>query len=287
MLGIAALALIMAAPETFRDCPTCPEMVIVPAGSFLLGSPADEPNRRDDEGPQRRITMSAPLAVSRYEIRRGEYEAFVRATGHPLGVGCLTDRVRRGIWAMDSVSTLRDPGFSQTDDHPAVCVSWEDAQAYVAWLNDQAPDAHYRLPSEAEWEYAARAGSTTAFPWGDDANQGCAYMNGVDRTALASYPDWNALACSDGALNSAPVGSYRANNFGLHDMIGNVSEWVEDCTTENYDAPPATPCDRRIVRGGAWGSTAPNLRTADRFRQPAGHRDDSIGIRVVRAARRE
>ena len=291
MIGhlLAALASIAAhaAPERFRDCPTCPEMVAVPAGSVLLGSPASEPNRRDDEGPQRLVTLAEPFAISRTEVRRDEYEAFVRATGHPVGIGCLTDRVTHGTWTMDSVSTLRDPGFEQGDDHPVVCVSWEDAQAYVAWLNRQAPGAGYRLPSEAEWEYAARAGSTTAFPWGDDANAGCVHMNGVDRTVLQSYPDWNAIACSDGALHSAAVGSYRPNAFGLHDMIGNVSEWVEDCTTASYDAAPATPCDRRIVRGGAWGSTAANLRTADRFRQPPGHRDDSIGIRIVRAARRD
>lgn len=283
----AAVALLLAAPAPFRDCAECPEMVVLPAGSVLLGSPAEEPDRREDEGPQRRVAIARPFAISRFEIRRGEYEAFVRATGHPVGIGCLTDRVRHGTWAMDEVSTLRDPGFDQSDDDPVVCVSWEDARAYVAWLNRLAPDAFYRLPSEAEWEYAARASSTTAFPWGGDADAGCAHMNGVDRSVLPSYPDWNAIGCSDGALHTAPVGSYRPNAFGLFDMIGNASEWVEDCSTASYDAPPAVPCDRRIVRGGAWGSTAANLRTADRFRQPPGHRDDSIGIRVVRRAPRE
>ena len=269
----------------FRDCDACPLMVVVPAGSVLLGSPASEVGRRDDEGPRRRVAIPAPLAVSRHEISRGDYEAFLRATGHPVGAGCLTDRERHGTWTMDNVSTLRDPNFRQDDDHPVVCVSWEDAQAYVAWLNRRVPGAGFRLLREAEWEYAARAGSDAAYPWGAEPDLGCEHMNGVDRTVLPAYPDWVALGCSDGALYTAPVGSYRANAFGLFDMIGNVAEWVEDCSTDSYAAPPVAPgaaCARRIIRGGAWGSTAPNLRTADRFRQPPGHRDDSIGIRIAR-----
>jgi len=270
-------------PSLVWDCVWCPEMAVVPAGTFMLGSPAHEPGRRDDEGPQRRVSIAEPLAVGRYEISRAEYEAFLRATARPVGVGCLTDRVTRGTWTMDSVSTLRDPNFRQDGDHPVVCISWEDAQAYVAWLNRLVPGAGYRLLTEVEWEYAARAGSAAAYPWGADANRGCAFANGVDRTVLPSYPAWVALGCDDGALNTAPVGTYRPNAFGLHDMIGNVAEWVEDCSTTSYsEAAPAGACDRRIVRGGSWGSTAPNLRTADRFRQPPGHRDDSIGIRVAR-----
>lgn len=278
-------------PSLRWDCAWCPQLVVVPVGSFTLGSPASEPDRRDDEGPQHKIEFAAPMAVSRFEITRNEYEAFLRASGHPVGVGCLTDRDVQGTWAMDRVSTLRDPGFAQTGSHPVACVSWADAQAYVTWLNAQVPGAGYRLLTEAEWEYAARAGTATAYPWGNDPHRGCLYANGVDQTALAKYPTWVATSCSDGALNTAPVGSYRPNAFGLYDMIGNVAEWVQDCTAPSYESlPRAGPfdppdCDRRIVRGGAWGSTIPNLRTADRFRQPPGHRDDSIGIRVMRPVR--
>jgi formylglycine-generating enzyme required for sulfatase activity len=275
-------------PALRWDCAWCPEMTVVPAGAFTIGSPAGEPARRDDEGPQRRITFAGPMAIGRYEITRNEYEAFLRATGHPVGVGCLTDRETQGTWTMDRVSTLRDLGFPQAGNHPVACVTWEDAQAYVAWLNRQAPGMDFRLLTEAEWEYAARAGSATIFPWGDDPNQGCPWSNGVDRTPLAKYPTWVATTCSDGALNTAPVGSYRPNAFGLYDMIGNVAEWVQDCTATSYATLPAAGpydppgCDRRINRGGSWGSTIPNLRVADRFRQPPGHRDDSIGIRVMR-----
>jgi formylglycine-generating enzyme required for sulfatase activity len=275
-------------PALRWDCAWCPEMAVVPAGAFTLGSPATERDRRDDEGPRRRIMFAAAMAVGRFEVTRDEYEAFLRATGHSIGVGCLTDRETRGTWTMDRVSTLRDPGFDQAGNHPVACVSWDDAQAYVAWLNAQTQGMGYRLLTEAEWEYAARAGSSTVYPWGDDPHRGCHYSNGVDQTSLAKYPTWVATTCNDGALNTAPVGSYRPNTFGLYDMIGNVAEWVQDCTAASYESLPAAgpydppACDRRINRGGSWGSTIPNLRVADRFRQPPGHRDDSIGIRVMR-----
>jgi formylglycine-generating enzyme len=280
----SGLALLAANGPIIRDCLSCPEMVVVPAGAFTLGSPPDEPARREDEGPQRQVAFAEPFAVSRYEVTRAQYEAFGRSTGHPVGVGCLTDRETQGTWTMDSVSTLRDPGFAQTGDHPVVCVSWDDARAYVRWLNQEVPDAGYRLLTEAEWEYAARAGGNAAYPWEDDPHPACTWANGVDQTALGKYPTWVAVTCNDGALNTSPVGTYRANAFGLYDMIGNAAEWVQDCSTTSYAEAASDPasCERRLVRGGAWGSTMPNLRTADRFRQPPGHRDDSIGFRVMR-----
>lgn len=271
-----------------RDCPMCPEMVVAPAGEFIMGSPLDEPGRANDEGPQHPVSIPHALAVSRFEITRGQYEAFVRATGRTVGMGCRTDRPVQGTWALDPTASLRDPAFVQTDDHPVVCVSWDDAQAYVGWLNSLVPDAGYRLLTEAEWEYLARAGTTTAYPWGPSVDDGCAWMNGVDRTVLSKYPDWEPAACSDGALNTAPVGSYRPNAFGLYDMIGNVGEWVQDCSSGPYDAPPpdsAAVCERRTIRGGAWGSAGKWLRVADRFRYTPDDLDDSVGIRVVRPAR--
>jgi len=296
--GVAAVALLLAvgpaaastpawqSPGTaFRDCPMCPEMIVAPAGDFIMGSPSDEPGRANDEGPQHRVSIPRPIAVGRFEVTRGQYEAFVRATGRTIGTGCRTDRPVQGTWAPDPTASLRDPAFAQTDDHPVVCVSWNDAQAYVAWLNTLVPDAGYRLLTEAEWEYLARAGTTSAYPWGPNVDDGCAYMNGVDRTVLSKYPDWEAAACSDGALNTAPVGSYRPNAFGVHDMIGNVAEWVQDCSSGPYDAPPAdstAPCERRTIRGGAWGSVGKWLRVADRFRYTPDDLDDSVGIRVAR-----
>lgn len=274
------------------DCATCPQMVIVPAGSFTIGSPPDEPGRTADEGPQRRILLAYPFAVSRFEITRGEYEAFVRATGRPVLGGCLTDRAKMGEWAPEPNTTLRDPGFEQQDNHPVLCVNWDDAQAYVAWLNAQSGGG-YRLLSEAEWEYVARAGTTATFPWGPSADDGCADANLGDATMHDKYArvlsDYPLAACRDGALNTAPVGSYRANAFGLHDLIANTGEWVEDCATMSYDTLPADgsadvggDCSRRIVRSGSWGSQIKDTRVANRTRYPVSHVDDSIGIRVAK-----
>ena len=276
----------------FEDCPDCPEMIVIPAGEFTLGSTAAEKGRGADEGPQQRIRIAARFAVSRFEIRRSEYEAFVKATGHPVGANCITDRRKKGDWKPDAATSLRDPGFTQAGDHPVVCVSWNDAKAYAAWLSARTGQA-YRLLSEAEWEYVARAGSTSPYPWGDKPADGCAFMNGTDKTFRGKYPALSYvedLGCDDGALNTAPVGSYRANAFGVHDMIGNVSEWVEDCSgpydAKRTDGSPRTgDCAKRVVRGGSWGTIARQLRSAERLNYAPTDLDDSIGIRVARTLR--
>ncbi len=273
------------------ECAVCPEMVVAPAGAFTIGSPADEPGRTADEGPQRRVTIPRILAVGLFEVTRGEYETFLRATGHPIGHDCVTDRAHQGTFAPEPHTTLQDPGFPQSDDHPVVCVSWDDAQAYIAWLNARSRGG-YRLLSEAEFEYLARAGSTTAYPWGPSADAGCADANVVDATALRKYPDWPGAACDDGALNTARVGSYRPNAFGLYDMIGNAEEWVEDCATSSYADLPADgsatragDCTRHMVRSGSWGAVPKDCRVANRIRYPTGQVDDSIGFRVARTVR--
>lgn len=276
--------------STFRDCADCPEMIVVPAGSYMMGSPEKEAGRGPDEGPERSVDIPAPFAVSRYEITRAQYEAFVHSTSHPVSGNCITDRRKTGDWKPDPDTNLRDPGFRQSDDHPVVCVSWNDAQAYVAGLNRRTKGG-YRLLSEAEWEYVARGGSTSAYPWGDKAADGCPFMNGTDRIFRSKYPSLSyveELGCSDGALNTAPVGSYRPNAFGVHDMIGNVGEWVKDCSAPSYDglgsspSPRAGPCAKRVVRGGSWGTIARQLRVAERLNYAPTDVDDSIGIRVAR-----
>jgi formylglycine-generating enzyme required for sulfatase activity len=273
------------------DCAQCPQMTIVPAGVFTIGSPDDEPGRGKDEGPQRRVSVAHAFALSRFEITRGEYETFVRATTRPIAGGCVTDRVKKGDWVPDPNTNLRDPGFTQEDNHPVICVSWDDAQAYVAWLNTPV-DRGYRLPTEAEWEFAARAGTTGTYPWGSDAKDGCADANVADATMGRKYPEYAVAACRDGALNTSAVGSYRPNAFGLYDLIGNVEEWVEDCATSNYDALPAdgsayreAVCAKRLVRSGSWGSLPKDNRVANRIRYPAAQVDDSIGIRVAQTLR--
>ena len=283
----------LAAGARFRDCADCPEMITVPAGTFTIGSPADEPGRRDDEGPQRKIRIDRPFAVGQYEVTRRQYEAFLRETRHPVSGNCMTDRRKSGTWALDAQTNVHDPGFVQSGKHPAACVSWYDAKAYLAWLNAKTGGG-YRLLTEAEWEYVARAGSITAYPWGPDIKHGCSYMNGFDRVIVnkkgdlykgerVSYAD-----CSDGYLNTAPVGSYLPNTFGIYDMIGNLAEWVEDCSTSSYalmrvdGTAEGGDCDKRIVRGGSWGTQPRQLRSAERTRYSPTAVDDSIGIRVAK-----
>lgn len=258
-----------------------------------MGTPPDEPGRGKDEGPQRRVTIPTAIAVGRYEVTRGEYETFLRATGHPVSGNCVTDRRHQGDWQPDAGTNLRDPGFTQTDKHPVVCVSWADAQAYIAWLNAQSSGG-YRLPTEAEWEYVARAGSTTAYPWGSDASAGCADANIFDAAAVTKYTTAAAAAaaCNDGAINTMPVGSYRPNAFGLYDMIGNVEEWVQDCVTDSYSALEADgtssggDCTRHIVRSGSWGAVPNDARSGNRIRYATLFVDDSIGFRIVKTMTR-
>ena len=239
--------------------------------------------------------------MSRYEITREQYEAFVRATGRRVGGDCLSDRRQRGNWVYDAETTFRDPGFSQTGTHPVACVNWDEAQAYVDWLNTQTRGG-YRLLTEVEWEYVARGGEANAvYPWGDDPAKGCPFANGLDQTAVATYrstdtseyKDYDPLTCTDGWLNTTPVGSLKPNAFGVYDMIGNVSEWIQDCHAPSHDAvsgagaPPVVEgaCEKRIAKGGSWGTLGHNLRTAERFPYSPAHRDDSIGIRVAKTLR--
>lgn len=280
-------------PASFRDCPDCPEMVVVPAGGFTIGSPPDEAGRSEDEGPQRQVVVAQPFAIGRFELTRDQYEAFLRDTGHPVSGMCVTDRRKPGNWAADAETNFHDPGFAQRGDHPAACVSWNDAQAYVAWLNARTGGG-YRLPTEVEWEYAARAGSTTAYPWGTGIQDGCTHMNGYDEEAVAKKGDLykgeaiSFAACSDSYVNTSPVGSYKPNAFGLHDMIGNLGEWIDGCATRSYAALRAdgtysdSDCDKRMVRGGSWGTQPRQLRTAERIRYKPADVDDSIGIRVAK-----
>jgi formylglycine-generating enzyme required for sulfatase activity len=177
-------------------------------------------------------------------------------------------------------------------------VNWDEAKAYVDWLNTQTRGG-YRLLTEVEWEYVARGGAANAvYPWGNDAAKGCPFANGFDQTALATYQPvdtsaykiYDPLACVDGWLNTAPVGSLEPNAFGVFDMIGNVSEWIEDCHAPSHEAVgedgavPAVDgaCAKRIAKGGSWGTLGSNLRTAERFPYAPAHRDDSIGIRVAK-----
>ena len=254
---------------TFRDCPGCPEMVVAPAGRFRMGSASGD----DDERPVHPVTFARPFAVGVYEVTRGEFARFVEATGRSMGDSCWTVEGGEGEWR--SGRHWRRPGFSQTDAHPVVCVNWEDAQAYVAWLSGETGEA-YRLLSESEWEYVARAGAKTArYWWGDEIGRNRASCDGCGSR-------WDGK-------QTAPVGSFPASPFGLYDVHGNAGEWVEDCWNGSYDGAPrdgsawtSGDCDARGLRGGSWVNPPWDLRSARRDRFPTILGGDSYGFRVAR-----
>jgi formylglycine-generating enzyme required for sulfatase activity len=250
------------AGESFRDCAACPLMVVVPAGAFLMGSAEGEPLRELDEGPQHQVQIGNPFALGKYEVTFAEWDACVAAGGCN---GYVPD----------------DAGWGR-GAQPAINVNRADALAFIAWLNRMAGAPVYRLPSEAEWEYAARAGSTSVYPWGyivtrDKANYGtdeccAAHAEGADR--------W---------MGAAPVGSFPANAFGLHDMQGNVWEWTEDCYEPDYEdragdgSPHKTEaCTHRVIRGGSWIVIPQYMRSAYRVRYSPAERKRLVGFRVAR-----
>ena len=256
-------------------------MVRVPAGRFLMGSPDDEPGRLDVEGPQRWVSIATAFDVSKFAITLEQFEAFVRLSGYLYSPMC---QLWDGTAWHETRGSYRDPGFAQTRLHPAVCVSWTDAQAYVAWLRDVTGRA-FRLLAEAEWEYAARAGSSAAYWWGpsitpDDAN------------ANASKFLESAGARHTPLLQTAAVDRYAPNPWGLYQMHGNTWEWVEDCYAANYvDAPSDSSARtkpescpkscKRVLRGGGWMNGPHGVRCA---RRHAAHRDfrrSDVGFRIA------
>jgi len=275
--------------QSFRDCPDCPEMVVIPAGSFVMGSPEGEVGA-GDEGPRRSVRVSAPLAVGRFHVTVGEYRSFVSATGRPDGGSCF---VWTGSQSQDTPGrNWRSPGFAQSDRDPVVCASWEDSQAYAGWLSGRTGRG-YRLLTEAQWEYAARAGTQTRWWWGDDEAAQCRHANGGDAATRSGVPgasNWTVASCNDGFAYTSPVGRFLANRFGLHDMGGNGWQWVQDCYGNNYRGAPADAsravttggCSARVLRGGSWGSTPQVLRAAHRYGVAPGIRDLDIGFRLAR-----
>jgi len=281
------------APGTvIRDCAGCPELVAIAGGRYVRGSDDGPPA----EVPRAMVDIRAFL-MGRHEVTRAEFALFVGETGHEMADGCWVVDTRVGdngveaYWRRDAAASWQNPGFGQDDRHPVVCVNHDDAQAYAAWLGRRT-GRHYRLPSEAEWEYAARAGTQTRWSWGDDADAVCDHANGGDRSftgslALPSAAD--GIDCDDGHARTAPVGSFQPNGFGLFDMAGNVWEWTGDCWNERYAGAPADgsawtsgDCNAPVVRSGSWFFTPPYLRSANRYGFAARDRNDGVGFRVAR-----
>src|SRR5215217_7340554 len=238
----------------FNECANgCPVMIVLPAGKFIMGSPENEPDWHASEGPPHEVTVAKPFAVSKFEVTFDDWDACVAAAACPR----VLDSWGRG-------------------DMPVINVSWNDAKRYVAWVS-QVTGEEYRLLTESEWEYAARAGANTPFSWGDDPAAGNA----------------NCGECGsqwDGR-QTAPVGSLKSNALGLHDMHGNVWEWVEDSWHETYDGAPSDGSawlqggdpSYRVVRGGSWRNEREFVRAAVRFKRNVNVRFDTLGFRVARA----
>jgi len=283
----------LAPGKTFRDCSDCPEMMAVPAGRFQMGSPASEAGRYDDEGPQREVKISAPFAIGVYEVTVAQFRAFVKASGYKTGNACWTDLDQNSVWEDTPGYSWKKPGlpgYQQTDNDPVVCLNWKDALAYARWLAT-VTGKQYRLPTAAEWEYAARADTSTPYPWGADPDQGCSYANGSDAELLTQYdlPRPNrAMSCNDRSIFTSAVGQRQPNGFGLYDMIGNAWEWLEDCYRDSFEGAPTDGsavtgenCSRRVLRGGGWYSNIRFLRPANRGSFEAGVRANSNGVRVA------
>lgn len=293
--SVFAEATAQTAGQRFQDCSNCPEMVVIPAGDFLMGSSQADTDfalqamtwwdrhlysdHLPAEQPQHAVRIARPFALSKYAVTRAEFETFVRAAGYFPSQGCsLSSRGSK----MSAQADWRDPGFTQTPHDPVVCVSWQDARAYINWLNSEIDGRStgagglYRLPSEAELEYAMRARTRTAYWWGDSVGSNNANCDGCG----SRWDKWQ----------TAPVGSFDPNPFGLFDASGNASQWTEDCWNDSYVSAPddgsartTGDCDRRVIRGGSYAHRPWALRSAARARGGEDFASSSAGFRVARA----
>jgi formylglycine-generating enzyme required for sulfatase activity len=253
MPGAAQAAAPAPPGKIFKDCKDCPEMVVLPTGTFTMGTPDNEVGREPDEGPLHPVTFAKPLAISRFQVLAGEWDAYLHDSGYVMPDG----DTRPGRECKAGV-----PRYERTARHPAVCMDFPEVNAYVAWLSKKT-GKHYRLVSESLREYAARAGSSGPFPFPFD--EGKEY-------SIAKHA--NTYGAADGYNFTSPAGSFPANAFGVYDMHGNVYEWTADCYNENYSGAPSDgsawltgDCKARRIRGNDWGEAPWRL---DRFSRRAG-----------------
>jgi formylglycine-generating enzyme required for sulfatase activity len=262
--------------DRFKDCRTCPEMVVVPAGEFTMGSPANEKNQFGATGSlsnaseeQHRVKLVRPFAVGRFAVTRGEFVAFVENARAHGGPGCSVWSASGWLYQQDA--SWRSPGFDQDDRHPVVCVSWEDAKEFAAYISSIA-DKPYRLLTEAEREYVTRAGTTTPFWWGSSISTAQANYRGDDV--------WRR--------KTVPIDAFKANPWGLYNVHGNVREWVEDCYQDSYRRVPSDgsaadfgDCSSRVLRGGSWAYGPEDLRAASRDKNTATGRYSNVATATM------
>jgi formylglycine-generating enzyme required for sulfatase activity len=303
LLAGASAAAHAAPAHEFRDCPDCPPMVNVPAGKFMMGASLAEEERqgmpvaqRGHSLPVHEVTIARPFAMGEYPITVVEFRTFVRETGYPIDESCVQQHRQDGHWVYEKSRgySWRDPGFPQGDNYPVVCVNWDDATAYAAWLSKKTGH-HYVLPSEAQYEYALRAGTTTSFFWGDDRDaNACLYSNQPDldqAATLGNVPTGPAyrFPCHDGYGWTSPVNAYKPNPWGLHDMQGNIWEWVADCSNQTHQGAPTDgsarmtgDCDGHMSKGGSYGNAAFSAYAGIRVFRDTEYRGHSWGFRVAR-----
>jgi formylglycine-generating enzyme required for sulfatase activity len=268
-----------------KECNNCPKLVSLPGGTFMMGAPDSEKDSTKYEHPQKRITIK-PFSIGIFDVTREQFEEFIKASGYKPATSCDVD----GNGRLTDGKGWDDPGFgryTQSARDPVVCVSWLDADAYVHWLA-QITGKPYRLPSEAEWEYAARAGLTGAHYWDDGDDKGaCRYANLADLAALEVFSGWKIARCNDGHAFTAPVDALKPSSLGIYGMLGNVKQWVEDCPTASPSEIPADGaairgnCANRMVRGSAWNSPPSLVRFAYREQAPADYAAYNYGFRVA------
>lgn len=265
------------------------EFVWMPPGCFQMGSPPSETGRDADEGPAHEVCVDG-FWLAKTEVTVGQFQAFVHKTGYKTdaeqeGFSWIYD----GEWVRKAGYTWKKTGFPQNDNHPVVNVSLNDAKAMVKWLTEQSGGT-FRLPTEAEWEYACRAGTTTIRFWGDDPKEACKYANVADLDARSKFPAWTVHDCKDGYIFTAPAENYQANAFGLYDMLGNVWEWCEDTydprayRSSRRSNPLQTGDDMsRVIRGASWYSRPEYDRCANRdYVHSPSRRGNDLGFRLVR-----
>jgi formylglycine-generating enzyme required for sulfatase activity len=297
---VALVAVLLVGVASFIKWPPAPadgdipELVRIPAGEFTMGSEEGEPLHNSVEEPKHKVTIGKPFLMGRYEVTVAQYAKFVSEQGEEARSADCEYLDYRSIQYRPQADTSwkNPPIFIQQNNHPVVCVSWFDARSYVLWLSRKTGE-RYRLPSEAEWEYAARANVPTTWFWGtkvENNNDACGFANVADDSSKSrTEATWTFHKCDDGFPFTAPRGSFQPNGFGLRDMIGNVWEWVEDCYVEGYGDAPADgsprvsdSCPQHGLRGAAWVSSPTDTRLSARGKSDPKRRYYSVGFRVVR-----
>jgi sulfatase modifying factor 1 len=303
LIGLWSLAPLAA--QDVRDCEVCPVLVTIPAGRFLMGTAIEDRlidprtgKPATNDGPQHAVTFDAPVTIGKYEVTVDEFGTFIAETGHETTGRCM-EFSKRDSFSFNTELNWNNVGFEQAGNQPVVCVAYFDALAYVRWLSKKT-GRNYRLPTEAEWEYAARAGSTGPYHWGDDRAVACDFANVRSQGAYAiskrqaQSDRESGFPCDDGFTQSSGVGSFKPNGFGLHDMQGNAWEWVIDCIHKDYEGAPTDgsawiddqECQFAVIRSGSYLNLVERSSTTVRAGRPKNGGATNMGFRVARGQTR-